>query len=65
MKHILVALFALRLAVAEVVCEKVVAVGLGDGAVEIGEEDEFGVGFHGGEVGGGAHGGGCGWSGRT
>ena len=51
-KNILVFLFAKPFAVAQVVREEVVGVALCDCAVEVGEENEFGVGSHGGEGGG-------------
>lgn len=51
-QHVLVPLLAQRRAEPQVVSHEVVAVLLRDGAVEVGEEDEFGVGGHGWQGGG-------------
>jgi len=51
-QHILVALLAEFLAIAQVVCEEIVRVSLRDCAVEIGEEDEPRVSLHRGKIGG-------------
>lgn len=52
-QDVLVALLSQLLSVSDVVCEEVIGVAGGDCAVEVGEEDEFGVGFHCGESRGG------------
>lgn len=52
-QHVLITPFAQGRAEAEVVGHEVIAVLLGDGAVEVGEEDEFGVGGQGWQGGGG------------